>query len=156
MADIWITFDDALNIVRTTRGGSIGWAEALVRAALKSAEVRTKQPQVLLTADDGVVGMDLRPGAQIERAAARISKDDFVDWLDRNAPAAVNGEAEPVAAEGGHLAKLARDAAATIWPDGIPKHTPPQVLFKRVADRVQQQHQVKISKSTVRRALGLK
>jgi hypothetical protein len=99
----WLSFQEAVDLFREQLGCSIGLAQSLVRKAHDSGEVRTrhaadhaKDPVVLLN-DDGVVGMDMRPGALIKCGdgkllvrddrpleARRISKDDLVDWLNRN------------------------------------------------------------------------
>jgi hypothetical protein len=99
MSEQWITFDEAAEIVRTHVGGSIGRAQKMAREAQASGEVRI-QNTVCLWADDGLVGMDLRPGAQEKHGVTRdgtpilhkptqpllqVSKDDLLDWLTRQA-----------------------------------------------------------------------
>lgn len=99
MPDTWITFEEAASLVRETRGTSIGRAEALVRGARESGEVRRKQKRlpasaVYLAGDDGIVGFNQTPGAikamqsGILEEPPRFSRDDFIDWLDRHEPIA--------------------------------------------------------------------
>jgi hypothetical protein len=101
MTGEWLTFSEAAEIVRARIGGSVGRSEATLRAARSSGEVRFRNPTdpVLLMADDGLVGMDLRPGARRKsgvspdgepitydlsgESAEQISKDDLLDWLRR-------------------------------------------------------------------------
>jgi hypothetical protein len=104
MSEEWITFSEAVEIVRAHLGASIGRSEAVTKAARTSGEVRfqNRAGPVLLMADDGLVGMDMRPGAQdkvgitadgkpiVHRTTStsmfQISKDDLLDWLGRQAP----------------------------------------------------------------------
>ena len=82
--DAWISFREATELTKTRLNASAGHAEALVRRAVASGEVRTQAPPILLAADDGVVGMDLR--AMDQAGTERLSELDLVDWLDRNSP----------------------------------------------------------------------
>jgi hypothetical protein len=104
MSEEWITFSEAVEIVMARLGASIGRSEAVTYAARASGEVRFDNPAdpVLLMADDGLVGMDMRPGAQdkagvtadgkpiihrnISTRMFQISKDDLLDWLGRHHP----------------------------------------------------------------------
>ncbi|QDW38968.1 hypothetical protein FFI89_018540 [Bradyrhizobium sp. KBS0727] len=107
----WLTFAEAVEIVRVRLGASPGRSEAVTNAARASGEVRFQNPAdpILLMADDGVVGMDMRPGAQnkggvtadgkpiIHSTAStnpfQISREDLLDWLDRNFPQAKSAAA---------------------------------------------------------------
>jgi hypothetical protein len=73
----WLSPSEAAALIQRHVGGSIGRSEALAKAAIASGEVRCK-PLILLTADDGIIGMDLRPGAMELANTA-----DLFDWLDR-------------------------------------------------------------------------
>jgi hypothetical protein len=104
MSERWLTIEEAREAIKLRLETSAGRAEAVLETARKSGEVRFSNPAdpVLLMADDGLVGMDMRPGAQnkggvdrdgkptFHRLAARnsdcISKEDLLDWLDRNHP----------------------------------------------------------------------
>jgi hypothetical protein len=94
----WITFEEAVEIVRVCLGASIGRSGAVMKTARASGEVRFQNPAdpVLLLADDGLVGMNLRQDKAgvtadgrsiIHRTSSanmsRISKDDLLDWLGR-------------------------------------------------------------------------
>jgi hypothetical protein len=101
MSEQWITFEEAVDIVRAHLGASIGRSQAMTNAARASGEVRFQNlaDPVLLLADDGLVGMSLRPGSMncsgvtadgrsiIHRATSanmsQVSKDDLLDWLSR-------------------------------------------------------------------------
>jgi hypothetical protein len=115
MTKQWLTFNEAVEIVKARLGSSVGRAESVTNAARASGEVRFYDPAfpVLLIADDGLVGMDLRPGAQrkagisadgkqivhetlASQSACQISSDDLLDWLNRQFPVA-----EPKARRGG-------------------------------------------------------
>jgi len=97
----------------------------MIRAAKASGEVRTEctRDPVLLTADDGIVGMDLRPGAMNKGAliadgkplvgTLHFSKDDLLDWLDRNGPRQKRPRTQP-------LQDCARAAISDLWSEGLP------------------------------------
>jgi hypothetical protein len=103
----WLTFEDTTELVRAHLGASIGRAQAVTNEARASGEVRFQNLDypVLLMADDGLVGMDMRPGAQeksgvtvdgkaiihkIQTGTFQISKNDLLDWLERNHPRATS------------------------------------------------------------------
>jgi hypothetical protein len=109
MSEQWLTFQEALATVRTHIAGSIGRSEAVLKAARASGEVRFRNPAdpVLLMADDGIVGMSMRPGA-LEKTGVtsdgkvithqmttnernRISREDLLEWLNREHPAKPTG-----------------------------------------------------------------
>jgi hypothetical protein len=82
----WLSFREATEIVRGHLGGaSIGKSQAMVRAALASGEVRhdrahgcvTIDGHVLLSAWDGIIG------GRGQGFPSRISRDDLIDWLER-------------------------------------------------------------------------
>src|SRR5579863_8143989 len=99
--EAWLTFPEAVQIVRNRIGASIGRAEALVLAARESKEVRPKPSRepprepVYLIGDDGLVSIESKPDPK----AGRFSRDDFLDWLDghkpRSAPASPVQAAAP-------------------------------------------------------------
>jgi hypothetical protein len=103
----WLTFGEAAEIVRARIGGSVGRSAAGLQAARSSGEVRFSNPAapILLLADDGLIGLDMRQDAQRKlgitadgkpvthdvfpnESAAQINTDDLLDWLDRHHPAA--------------------------------------------------------------------
>jgi hypothetical protein len=109
MSERWLSPDEAVAFVRAHTGGSIGLATNTLKLARASGEVRiTTPPPVLFIADDGIVDMNMRPGAQLKTgitaegkptfydlalppAQILISEDDLLDWLNRNPePAAPN------------------------------------------------------------------
>lgn len=91
----WLSFDDAVEIIRAHLDASIGRSQKVMRAARASGEIRSDDADLLvLTADDGVVGMDLRPGAK-KQNDVRFSHDDLMDWLKRNAPETSVSKAQP-------------------------------------------------------------
>ena len=75
-AEEWITFPEAVEIVRDRFKCSVGRAQALARQARASGEVRTKPGPGWMAFDDGCMGIicDL------------FNKDDFLDWLGRHKP----------------------------------------------------------------------
>jgi hypothetical protein len=107
----WLSSQQAVEIARNHVKSSIGRAQAIVRDALASGEVRTHRPAapVLLTADDGIVGMDMRPGwLKATESPQLINRDDLLDWLDRNHPSAATA-AQPKG-KGGRPPKFDRAA----------------------------------------------
>jgi hypothetical protein len=95
-----------------------------------------------------------------------VNPADLSDWIDRQQrqTSSIGPMGGPRAGgqkmgrkPGGHRADLVRQVAVEIWgPGGAPSELPPQDVFKKIADRVQQDYQVEVSKTTVRRALGLR
>jgi hypothetical protein len=94
MNERWLTFREAVELVRAHMNASVGRAEAVVKAARASGEVRSDLSRgrdgfLLLTADDGVVDMNMRPGALDKNGVVPkliLSKDDLTDWLSRQPP----------------------------------------------------------------------
>jgi hypothetical protein len=104
MSEEWLTFGEAVEIARMHLGASIGRSQAVINAARASGEVRVHNPAnpTLLMADDGVVGMGMRPGAQhkagvtadgkmivrstVSTSTCHINSDDLLDWLSRQHP----------------------------------------------------------------------
>jgi hypothetical protein len=180
MSDDWITFTEAVEIVRAHLGASIGRSEAVTNEARASGEVRFQNSAdpVLLLADDGVVGMSLRPGAQhkagvtadgkpiihrtISTSMSQISKDDLQDWLSRHhTEAAASPEPKPRAQN-----KRSRVAVAIqeLWPNGLPDQSllSNSLLCKKVGDWLKadcQKQNVPVaipSDDTILRAAGRK
>ena len=89
----WLTFDEGAELIRSRGGSGIGYAQAIMRAACTSGEIRSRDSALLIN-DDGLIDMNLRPGGgDVGGAVARInvrskyvhySTDDLVDWLVRN------------------------------------------------------------------------
>jgi hypothetical protein len=92
----WRSKEELSELIRRRRNTSKGRAQALFWLACASGEVRHEPDSdpVLLLADDGIVGMDMRPGAQSKMGVSRRtdylsgrwSEDDLIDWLDRQPP----------------------------------------------------------------------
>jgi hypothetical protein len=102
-----LSFPEAVELLRERTGYSVGWARAELRAVLDEVPCRIRHERTIvldpvpLTADDGIVGMDMRPGAMASRQVAprqqvdkppryncsRINRADFVYWLDQTHPA---------------------------------------------------------------------
>jgi hypothetical protein len=111
-----LSFQAAAEIVRGRVGGSVGRSHAELRKALALGEVRHEpaHPSILIDGtlgplfayDDGMLDMNLRPGAmnkggvspdgkllvqpddrpRVEGWPSRISQADLVDWIDRYHP----------------------------------------------------------------------
>ena len=77
----WISFRDAAELIRSRLNASIGRAEAILRSAHQSGEVRSYQADVLFFNDDGVLSGLGRPKSVSEER--RFSETDLLDWLDR-------------------------------------------------------------------------
>jgi hypothetical protein len=142
MTESWLRPHEAVAIIKQRQGGSVGRAEATLRAAKDSGEVRCQ--------DGWIQDFSVRPHGI--RKISKPNKDDLLAWLDRPPiapPSRPRANRAP-------RSKLALEAAAEIWGPHGPPHLPPQDIFKKVADHVQKHHGVEISKSQVLRALGLK
>jgi hypothetical protein len=180
MSEEWITFREAVDIVRAHLGSSIGRSEAVTNAARASGEVRFQNPAapVLLLADDGLVGMGMRPGTQdkagvtadgkpimhrvISTSMFQISKDDLLDWLRRQAQA----PAEPDLSRPRTRTKRTRvdGAIQALWENGPPDQSVLSnvLLCKKVGDWLKadcQKQNVPVdvpSDDTILRAAGRK
>jgi hypothetical protein len=198
--EAWLTFPKAAALIGGRLFCGAGKAEAKVREALASGEVRCSYTVAAVVNQESAAHQDLTQAAEreasarhfklsgsaidilrsraqretyrraIERLALKpdindpsfradlaslkiqINTADLLDWLTGSST-----EKPPKQTGAGHKSKLANDAARAIWgAKGPPPNIPPQDVFKRVADRVQQQHGVRIAKSQVLRSLGLK
>jgi hypothetical protein len=121
--EAWLTFPEAVQIVRNRFGTSIGRAEASVLAARKSKEVRAKPSRepFYLIGDDG-----LNPNPDLK--AGRFSRDDFLDWLDRHEPRSAPASPTPTATPQRRQAASpvrdrAKQAIDALWPTGVPPVT---------------------------------
>jgi hypothetical protein len=124
--ETWISFTEAVQLVRDRfNAGSIGRAEALVRSALASGEVRIERLPVLLGADDGLTNFDLRPGAyKVGPPPKRMSEADLLDWLRRNVPTTAVKAVTPKQREASRpLRDRAEQIIKILWPDGAPPAT---------------------------------
>jgi hypothetical protein len=111
----WFRFHEAVAFVRQHRPGSIGRAEALVRAAESSGDVRSIERGV----------EDYTLGRRRVVKISVLSKDDLLYWLDRHEPRST--PASPTQAATPERRKAAspmRDRAEqainALWPDGPP------------------------------------
>jgi hypothetical protein len=167
----WITFDDGVQLVRARMDASIGRAEAVMRAAKASGEVRTKYDGVVLLNDDGAMGWNLKPGSTASGGKPHVitgsgkrlfSRDDLLDWLSRHhTEAAASPEPKPRAQN-----KRSRVAIAIqeLWPDGLPDQSvlSNSLLFKKVGNWLKsdcQKQNVPVaipSDDTILRAAGRK
>jgi hypothetical protein len=104
MSEQWLIRDVAVELIRTLRNTSIGTAQAWLKAARDSGEVRTRPrpvgDPVRLTADDGLIDFNLRPGSLNKYALTdgerhtvdgrrlldEFNKDDLLYWLDQHHP----------------------------------------------------------------------
>jgi hypothetical protein len=100
MTERWLTAAEAIDAVKAHVGGSVGRSRKILQDARASGEVRIRNDDpVLLIADDGVVGMNLRPGTMnkagvtangklvthpLAVAVREFSEEDLADWLSRN------------------------------------------------------------------------
>jgi hypothetical protein len=120
----WLSFREAVELVRARLGWSIGRCEATVGAAHDSGEVRYRPAMDgwFLISDDGI--MDQAAERAIEQAAEAELKDprrqqfnenDLIDWLDRQA-----SEQPAPAAKQGEKRRTAKEAVKAIWPRGKP------------------------------------
>jgi hypothetical protein len=103
MSERWLTTDEAISAIQAHVAGSPGFASGLLKKARASGEVRWRNlDPVLLLADDGIVGMNLRHGAQRKHGVTadgepvaytfasspgangdKINEVDLLDWLTR-------------------------------------------------------------------------
>jgi hypothetical protein len=182
MSEQWLTFREAVEIVRAHLGASIGRSEAVMNKARASGEVRFRNATdpVLLLADDGLVGMNLRPGAlgkagisadgkavthrTTSANVSRISKDDLLDWLGRHHPDKVAPKLEPVKPRAQIKRSRVQTALKELWKNEPPEQSvlPNSLLCKTVQDWLKHDSKnqgvpaLGISDDTILRAAGRK
>lgn len=119
----WLPADEAVEIIRRRFDASVGRAQAILKRARTSGEVRS-EPTVVLD-DDGLVGVGVRPGgtnaAWISRPAG-VDKDDLLHWLDREAGSIEKPtqDRKPTQRRTQPLRGRAAEAIAALWPAGVP------------------------------------
>jgi hypothetical protein len=138
----WLPFDGLVKIALARfREISVGRAQNIVRKALASGDVRRRLAPVLLVYDDGLMDMNIRPGATnkggVEPPAVHYpghySVDDFLYWLRLNPPQAepVMRRLKPATRQSKRVVrfraqdkrKRAEEAVQPLWPDGVPDAT---------------------------------
>jgi hypothetical protein len=137
--EMWITFREAVPLVRDRIGASVGRAEALVREARKSGEVRPApgNPLNYLGGDDGL-DMEITARKQAILEAQKFSQDDLLDWLTRHAAPAVPEDAgEP---SEGAKTRRALKALRALWGDaGPPEHMALKLICSEVRRYLKEQ-----------------
>jgi hypothetical protein len=76
----YLSVPDAEQMLLELYDISAGKAKKLVKDAIKSGEVQTPEDSVLLMTDDGIIGMDLIPGAINPGTVTGVHKDDLLYW----------------------------------------------------------------------------
>jgi hypothetical protein len=119
MSSEWITFSEAAEIIRVRLAYTAGRAEAVMRQAKASGEIRESVPPPLLVADDGLMGWN-KSGV-----SRRYSADDLLDWLARQStPIQDQPPSEPQLEQPKARTQAKRDrvrmAVEALWPAGVP------------------------------------
>ncbi len=131
MAEKWISPDEAVELIHRHLKTSIGHAQALLRAARASGEVRFRDSvhkAPALTPDDGLTYFDQGlPGEDDlrrlidqshHRHAFPVSEDDLRIWLARNATMLPKRATPPPAQD--YKRQRAEEAIKALWPKGAP------------------------------------
>jgi hypothetical protein len=164
----WITFDDGVQLVRARMDASIGRAEAVMKAARTSGEVRTRSRPIedmdirwVLKNDDGILSAPIAPIVTSNKNLL-FSKDDLLDWLGRH-HTEVAASPEPRPRPQNKRSRVAI-AIQELWPDGLPDQSvlSNSLLFKKVGNWLKsdcQKQNVPVaipSDDTILRAAGRK
>lgn len=149
MSEEWLSLAEAVETVRSRFNTSVGRAQGVVKQARASGEVRENGARhqlpaggFLLGDDDGIADFDQRPGdlkaiAQTDldvlMAGPRLSKSDFLYWLDRQVP-----QDKPVATAPKQRRRLksgaVEQAILAVWGGhGPPVNEPPDEIRARIA-----------------------
>ena len=109
---------EAVALVKQHRPGSIGRAEALVKAAVSSGEVRSRERGI----------EDYSLGRRRVVKISVVSKDDLLDWLERHEPRSAPANPAQAATPKRRKATTpvrdrAEQAINALWPDGPPSIT---------------------------------
>lgn len=123
--DRWISATEATDIIGRRVEGSVGRAEAILRTAQASGEVRDKGQPLRLFADDGVVNMR---NPTLIAPQPSLSESDLIDWLDRNHPATT---AKPAARYPGDAALI--EEGRRMLAGGMEK----RAVARRLAERAE-------------------
>jgi hypothetical protein len=133
--ETWLSFTEAVQIVRDRMGASVGRSQAIVREAIASGEIRTKRrtASLYLIGDDGLDGL-INDRTADERAT-NLNAADLTDRLDRQTPA-IDTSNPPTARRGGKSSRVER-AARAIWNEaGPPAHLEPKVICTAIRARL--------------------
>jgi hypothetical protein len=166
MSNVWLSRKEALDIVRHHLKSSPGRAERIFKDACTSGEVRAVDASpVRLLNDDGIVGMDLRPGGKDYALAFREpnskhSSEDLLDWLNRYHPIVSPSCVTP---KSNKLARV-QQAIHIKWPNGVPSaaELPNKILVSSVLSWIKKDCEERgipfapISEKHIRRAAGRK
>jgi hypothetical protein len=176
----WLPFDGLVQIVLARfKAISVGAAEGTVRKALASGDVRPRAADpVLLTYDDGMLDMNMRPGATnkggvspdgklyvqppVEHPSTHYSVDDFLYWLRLNPPPQTKAPVTPPATESRKQGAkpreqrprdIIKDALKALKPDPT---LPLRTLKKRVEDELKKlgRGDIRVTRDTLARACG--
>jgi hypothetical protein len=144
----WLPFDGLVQIVLARFRISVGAAEGTVRKALASGDIRRLPEPVLLVYDDGMMDMNLRPGAVNKGGVelpdvhypGRYSVDDFLYWLRLNPlqTERVTRQAEPATKPRKQPKRdIIKGALKALFPpDGKPDPMPFHALRKRLEKKL--------------------
>jgi hypothetical protein len=134
--ETWLSFTEAVQIVRDRVGASVGRSQAIVREAISSGEIRTTKSRtanLYLIGDDGLEG--LINDREADERATNLNAADLTDRLDRQTPA-IDSSNPPTARRGGKFSRVER-AARAIWNEaGPPAHLEPKVICTAIRARL--------------------
>jgi hypothetical protein len=164
MAEDWLLFNAAVDLVRTRLNSSIGRAQATLRSAIASGEVRSRErwipvedDDVLVVADDYLLDVDPVPGYLamahaadhpqavtapirngvngLEKQIPTFSASDLVDWLDRQFLQSTIAAQKTTTKRSAEKTERAKRAAGSIWGEsGPPAQLPNKSIVAEVYD----------------------
>jgi hypothetical protein len=82
MGDEWLLFDEATALFRRRLNASVGKAQAVLKAAIASDEIRHR-PNEAAIIEEWERDFDIRRGVQREKPPDEYNKADLLYWLDR-------------------------------------------------------------------------
>jgi hypothetical protein len=150
----WISFDVAIEEIRSRLGMSPGFAETKLREICASGSIRAikfdLRPFLMFPEEPGPIGLSEWGRDMPDYIHPAVSSEDFRYWLNKQAPPPAP---EPRSSQKRDQARQAVDA---LWPQGIPTELLNKQIEKEIGEWLKAKGLPEVSRDTILRAAGRK